>query len=179
MGAGVGSLVRICKRLQSYKSFIEFKNFSPNTLRKIARYTRFKYPIFFTPFFKKQTLFLIQPASEIKLIVQKTFFLRRARKSLLTKRFFFSNSLFKRNKNNPVMFVRAPKHFKSGKQHVFFFEGVRRKVYILPGKLFGHFLLAIKPYTLYNICTQINPKISPEIKDTRITLKFNAIMKYI
>ncbi len=53
MGAGVGSLVRVCKRLQSYKSFIEFKNFSPNTLRKIARYTRFKYPIFFTPFFKK------------------------------------------------------------------------------------------------------------------------------
>lgn len=28
----------------------------------------------------------------------------------------------RKGNNNPLMFVRAPKHFKSGKQHIFFFN---------------------------------------------------------
>lgn len=53
MGAGVGSLVRLSKKLKAYKSFIEFKHFSPHTLRKIYRYTRFRYPLNFLVFTRK------------------------------------------------------------------------------------------------------------------------------
>ena len=50
MGAGVGSIVRVAKYLKSYKSFIEFRNYSPITLRKLQAYTRFRYPLLFSVF---------------------------------------------------------------------------------------------------------------------------------
>jgi ribosomal protein L16/L10AE len=53
MGAGVGSLVRIATILKSYKSFVEFKNYSPQWIRKIANRTRFRYPLTFTVHTKK------------------------------------------------------------------------------------------------------------------------------
>jgi hypothetical protein len=53
MGAGVGSLVRLSKQLKAYRSFVEFKNFSPHTLRKLYRYTRFRYPLNFLVFTRK------------------------------------------------------------------------------------------------------------------------------
>jgi ribosomal protein L16/L10AE len=53
MGAGVGSLVRLAILLKSYKSFIEFKSYSPFWLRKLYRYTRYRYPLYFTVFTKK------------------------------------------------------------------------------------------------------------------------------
>lgn len=33
-----------------------------------------------------------------------------------------ASSDLRKGNNNPLMFVRAPKHFKSGKQHIFFFN---------------------------------------------------------
>lgn len=53
MGAGVGSLVRVATVLKPYKSFIEFRHYSPQWLRKIYQCTRFRYPLRFLPFTKK------------------------------------------------------------------------------------------------------------------------------
>lgn len=45
MGAGVGSLVRLTTVLKSYKSFIEFKEYSPFWLKSLHLWTRFRYPL--------------------------------------------------------------------------------------------------------------------------------------
>lgn len=48
MGAGVGSLVRLAIWLKSYKSFVEFRNYSPAWCRKLSNTFRFRYPLKFT-----------------------------------------------------------------------------------------------------------------------------------
>lgn len=47
MGAGTGSLVRVAIRLQSYVSFVEFRNYSPLYLRRVHEYTRYRLPLRF------------------------------------------------------------------------------------------------------------------------------------
>ena len=47
MGAGVGTLVRIAILLPAYKSFIEFKYYSPVYLKYINMKTRYKLPLIF------------------------------------------------------------------------------------------------------------------------------------
>ena len=47
MGAGVGKLVRIATRLYSYKSFVEFKFYSPFWIRKVHLATRHRYRLKF------------------------------------------------------------------------------------------------------------------------------------
>lgn len=50
MGAGVGSLVRLAILLKAYKSFVEFRNYSPRWIRRLARGLRYRYPIKFIAF---------------------------------------------------------------------------------------------------------------------------------
>lgn len=47
MGAGVGSLVRLAIRLEKYKTFVEFRDYSTKILRYLYAYLRYKYPIKF------------------------------------------------------------------------------------------------------------------------------------
>lgn len=47
MGAGTGSLVRVAIKLQSYMSFVEFRNYSPLYLRRVHEYTRYRLPLRF------------------------------------------------------------------------------------------------------------------------------------
>lgn len=53
MGAGVGSLVRIAINMKSYKSFVEFKYYSPQWLRKVYRRSRYRYPLKFFVYTKE------------------------------------------------------------------------------------------------------------------------------
>lgn len=53
MGAGVGKLVRLAIKLKSYKSFIEFKYYSPYWLKKLKTRTRFKNTLKYTVFTKR------------------------------------------------------------------------------------------------------------------------------
>lgn len=46
---------------------------------------------------------------------------------LTNKKLYWKSNMYRRNKNTALMFVRAPKHFKSGKQHIFFFNTLVRK----------------------------------------------------
>jgi len=52
MGAGVGSLVRLAIFLKAYRSFVEFKNYSPRWIRRLARGLRYRYPIKFIAYTK-------------------------------------------------------------------------------------------------------------------------------
>lgn len=47
MGAGVGSLIRLAILLKSYKSFVEFRYYSPRWTRRLAQFLRYRYPIKF------------------------------------------------------------------------------------------------------------------------------------
>lgn len=54
MGSGVGRLVRVAIQLLSYKTFMEFRSVSPFWCAKLMTRVRFKYPIKFLPFYRKQ-----------------------------------------------------------------------------------------------------------------------------
>ena len=53
MGAGVGKLVRIAIKLHSYKSFVEFKFYSPHWLRRVHLATKYKYKLKFISIIKQ------------------------------------------------------------------------------------------------------------------------------
>lgn len=53
MGAGVGKLIRIAIKLHSYKSFIEFRHYSPHWLRRVHLATRFRYKLKFISILKQ------------------------------------------------------------------------------------------------------------------------------
>ena len=57
------------------------------------------------------------------------------------------------------MYVRAPKHFKSGKQHTFFFNSSVIKIFYLQNS--GYFSFFISPQIMFNALqntTHPNPK---------------------
>lgn len=49
MGAGVGAFIRIAKILEKNKTFVEFYKYSPLWIRKIIKWTRYRYPLKFLP----------------------------------------------------------------------------------------------------------------------------------
>lgn len=50
------------------------------------------------------------------------FYLKRT-KNLITRSKYSEKNNLKKINNTPIMFLRSPKHFKRGKQHIFFFKG--------------------------------------------------------
>lgn len=58
MGAGVGVVVRVSIILKSYKSFVEFQDYSPHWLIRVAARLRYKYPLKF--FYKNYVKFYTQ-----------------------------------------------------------------------------------------------------------------------
>lgn len=52
MGAGVGKFIRLAIFLKSYKSFIEFRHYSPAWLKRLSTRTRFRYKLKFCVYTK-------------------------------------------------------------------------------------------------------------------------------
>ena len=77
---------------------------------------------------------------KFNLIISYKFFLKNSRK-LLTKNhyFYLQEKKLKREQNSHLMFVRAPKHFKSGKQILVFFNGIYRIFLNIKLKKIEHF----------------------------------------
>ena len=70
---------------------------------------------------------------------------------MLTKTQHVAKSIkLRRNKHTPLMFVRAPKHFKSGKQHVFFFNSIFRVKQQLNLPYSSNEIVTNKPTALFN-----------------------------
>jgi hypothetical protein len=67
-------------------------------------------------------------AKNIRIVGFYNFYLKRTR-SLITKYIYSKKNNLKRLNNTPVMFLRSPKHFKRGKQHIFFFRGGFKQTY--------------------------------------------------
>ena len=83
---------------------------------------------------------------------------RSGRKLLTTQKYVVKGKNLTKKQNTPVMFVRAPKHFKRGKQHVFFFSGIYKKRIILkssyPIIFYSHPQLLFKIFNIKNQKTQ-------------------------
>lgn len=118
-------------------------------------------------------------SNNVNIVMLTKYHLRSSRK-LLTKLIYFekSNSL-KINKNKPIMFVRAPKHFKRGKQIIFWFEGMYRKRFNLNFKHHLSWVLFDKHQTFVNILNSELPQLKrPDLTVSRITLNAKCLLKY-
>lgn len=75
------------------------------------------------------------------------------------------------------MFVRAPKHFKSGKQHIYNFSGNFRVTQLhenLPTNLF----LQGDSSNLYGLVSQFSPVFSPDTQLSRVTVKYDIYIDF-
>jgi len=87
----------------------------------------------------------------ITIVSQYKFFKKNSRKILTNTRYSHKRFTVKKNKNTQLMFVRAPKHFKAGKQRITFFNSLYRqhKHFISTN---GFFLATSStPYVIYSL----------------------------
>jgi hypothetical protein len=60
---------------------------------------------------------------EVKVTITYKYFLKSTRSNISKSQYFQRRTALRRGINSSMMFVRAPKHFKTGKQHMFLFNG--------------------------------------------------------
>lgn len=87
----------------------------------------------------------------ITIVSQYKFFKKNSRKILTKSTYSDRRFTVVRNKNTALMFVRAPKHFKSGKQRITFFNSLyRQKKKFISSE--GYFLVTSNtPSVLYSL----------------------------
>ncbi len=98
---------------------------------------------------------------------------------LTNKKLYWKSNLYRRNKNTALMFVRAPKHFKSGKQHIFFFNTLIRKKYtyrVLNTTLLGQYKNILALYSFAKLLDVMNIKSSVYV--SRVTFEQNLILSF-
>lgn len=118
------------------------------------------------------------------IVSQYKLFKKNSRKFLTNTKYSHKRFTSKKNKNTQLMFVRAPKHFKSGKQRVTFFNSLYRQ-----HKHFntteGYFLITTTtPYALYSLTHSAEREISkPDVVLSRSiihsTISFKIKIKWL
>ena len=68
---------------------------------------------------------------KINVIVTYKYRLKSTRKHITGSRYFQKRKVSRRSTNSAVMFLRAPKHFKTGKQHLFHFSGTFTRIHTI------------------------------------------------
>lgn len=94
------------------------------------------------------------------IVSQYKFFKKNSRKILTKTTYSDRRFTTVKNKNTALMFVRAPKHFKSGKQRITFFNSLyRQKKTFLSTE--GYFLVTTStPYIVYSLTHSAEREIS-------------------
>lgn len=119
-------------------------------------------------------------SNKFNLIISYKFFLKNSRK-LLTKNhyFYLQEKKLKREQNNHLMFVRAPKHFKSGKQILVFFNGIYRIFLNIKLKKSVNYLHNLDSKILYNFFKNYyNKKLINDVIISRFTVSSSFIIKF-
>ena len=119
------------------------------------------------------------PDTQIELNAHYEFFLKSTRKNLSSSKFFGHNKMIKRGRNTPLMYVRAPKHFKSGKQHIFFFNGKVRKNYKITNVNNKFSLITTESLktSLFSSSSFLSVNILPDYILKRVTVEQSATIK--
>lgn len=99
------------------------------------------------------------------------------RKSITNLKYINFKKRLKKLNNFAVMFVRAPKHFKSGKQHIYSFCGNLRLTRYYKN-LNTEFLFSGNSKVLYNNLSKFMPLFSPDIQLSRITIKIEVCLNF-
>lgn len=107
------------------------------------------------------------------------FFLKNSRKYLTKNHYFFKKKCLKREQNTHLMFVRAPKHFKSGKQIIVFFNGVYKTFISIKLKNSSNIIHSLSNKSLYsffkNFC---NKKLINDIILSKITISSSFTVSF-
>ena len=78
------------------------------------------------------------------------------------------------------MFVRAPKHFKSGKQHVFFWKYFFKTYVFNSVKLLPSIFFFLKPNILFNLTlSKLSTNTNNSMKISRLTYTCDIVFKYV
>lgn len=105
--------------------------------------------LYFIISFRKVMICFTSQSAQVAVVANFKFFNKNSRKVLSCSRYARYRFSLTRNSNTHLMFVRAPKHFKSGKQRVTFFNGIFRKRILFTTNA-GYFLaVSPQPYFLY------------------------------
>lgn len=102
------------------------------------------------------------------------YFLKSSRKMLTKTQHVAKSVKLRRNKHTPLMFVRAPKHFKSGKQHVFFFNSIFRVKQNLTLLYTSHEIITSKPTALFNKVLFLREFKAADILVSRVTFSVDV-----
>jgi hypothetical protein len=125
-------------------------------------------------------LFLIKDCQKNILKISQKFYLRNTRKLLSKKTYFYNKTFLKKVQNQAIMFVRAPKHFKSGKQHVFFFESIFLKTYVFNSVKLLPSIFFLKPNILFNLTlSKLSTNTNNSMKISRLTYTCDIVFKYV
>lgn len=100
------------------------------------------------------------------------FYLKNSRKFLTNTHYYFKKLSLQRRQNTPLMFVRAPKHFKSGKQIIVFFNSVFVYRKLLNLKHRTSWVQYLNNQVLFNLIKSLHQqKFKNDVIISRITLK--------
>lgn len=86
----------------------------------------------------------------LEIIITYKYFLKSTRANISKSQYVQRRAILRRGVNSPIMFVRAPKHFKTGKQHLFLFNGRFMRIYNLKIKPFTATFLLSHPTMVFN-----------------------------
>lgn len=104
--------------------------------------------------------------------VSYKFYSKSSRKLLTSRHYFFGKHILRRNQNTHLMFVRAPKHFKAGKQIIVFFNSIYRKKWILNTQQPTSWVYINNPQVTFNILNLIyKQKLNNDIVTSRISIE--------
>lgn len=100
------------------------------------------------------------------------FYSKSSRKFLTSKHYFFGRHNLIKGQNTHLMFVRAPKHFKSGKQIIVFFNSIYRKKWILKLQQPANWIHLGNKQVIFNLLNMLyKQKLNNDIVTSRITIE--------
>ena len=117
--------------------------------------------------------------SNTNVVLDYKFFFKSSKKLIEYQKFISKKKILLRTNNQALMWVRAAKHFKSGKQHLFFHNILIRKRFSLNVSNLNNIFL-LDGLTLFSLCySNLNSVQDHDIKVTRITVQSDINFKFL
>ena len=118
-------------------------------------------------------------SNNLTLVKHFYYHLRSSRKEVSKMKYYHGSNSLKKHNNKPIMFVRAPKHFKTGKQHIFFFKGYKRTPITLKFNSSCLWVLSnqIEPINSF-LLKRLSVLRKPDLLCYKLTYKVNAVIKF-
>lgn len=123
-------------------------------------------------------MYSIYISNVINVINQSFFYKRSLRKNLTNKKYFRKSIILCKLKDSSLVYKRAPKHFKRGKQEICFFKGLFRKKQVLNLKHPAFWILDSSPLILSYVDNYFSNTKFNSLIIGRFSLSVDIIVKY-